>query len=149
MKNKILLSLTVGLGLAATSCNDFLDSKPAAIYSDDLVWGSAANVEAFMMNYYGTASGWYRSPSTWDYNFSNNMVGCRSACPSEARGLIENTYDIGLNGRFGYIRACNMIIEQCSNSEVLDPSEKSKYTAMGKLLRAMCYYDFARKTGRF
>ena len=51
MKNKILLTLTVGLGLATTSCSDFLDSKPAAIYSDDLVWGSTANVEAFMMNY--------------------------------------------------------------------------------------------------
>lgn len=149
MKNKLLLSLTIGLGIITTSCNDFLDTKPAAIYSDDLVWGSAANVEAFIMNYYGTASSWYRSPDTWDRTFSNNMVNCRSACPGEARGLMENTYNIGLNDRFAYIRACNMIIERCSSSDVLEDSQKAQFVAMGKLLRAMCYYDFARKTGRF
>ena len=148
MKKIYLLSL-IGLGMFATSCSDFLDTKPAAIYSDDLVWGSAANVEAFIMNYYGTASSWYRDPATWDRTFSNNMVNCRAACPGEARGLMENTYNIGLNDRFAYIRACNMIIERCSESPVLEASQKAQYVAMGKLLRAMCYYDFARKTGRF
>lgn len=150
MKKIYLLPLALGLGLATQSCNDFLDTKPSEIYSPDLVWSSAANVEAFIMNYYGTASGWYRQPQVWDYRFANNMVGCRAACPWEAQGYIEpgDNYT-GLNGRFSYIRACNMIIEQCSTNDVLDPSEKAKYTAMGKLLRAMCYYDFARKTGRF
>ena len=77
------------------------------------------------------------------------MVACRWACPSEARGLMENTYNIGLNDRFGYIRACNMIIERCGESDVLNENQKKEFVAMGKLLRAMCYYDFARKTGRF
>ena len=149
MKKIYLLALTLGLGIFATGCNDFLDTKPAAIYSDDLVWGSASNIEAFMMAYYGTAIQYYRDPAWTDRTFSNNMVNCRTTCPGEARGLMENTYNIGLNDRFGYIRACNMVIERCGNSTVLDESVKNQYVAMGKLLRAMCYYDFARKTGKF
>lgn len=149
MKAKYLLPLALGAGLFMQSCGDFLTTEPAAIYSEDLVWGSAANVEAFVMGRYGTATGWYRDSPNWDRTFSNNMVNCRAACPGEARGLMENTYDIGLNSRFGYIRACNMIIEKCSNSTVLSESDKTKYVALGKLLRAMCYYDFARKTGKF
>lgn len=153
MKKIYLLSLTLGLGMLATSCNDFLDTKPAAIYSDDLVWGSAANVQAFMMNYYGTASSWYRNPAFWDYYMSDNMIGCRAACPWTARGYWEASDNQGgvndLNSRFSYIRACNLIIERCGESDVLNPTEKSQFVAMGKLLRAMCYYDFARNTGRF
>ncbi|MDE5838096.1 MAG: RagB/SusD family nutrient uptake outer membrane protein [Paramuribaculum sp.] len=149
MKAKYLLPLAVGACLSMQSCSDFLTTEPAAIYSEDLVWGSAANVEAFVMGRYGTATGWYRDSPNWDRTFSNNMINCRAACPGEARGLMENTYNIGLNDRFGYIRACNMIIERCGQSTVLSESDKIKYVAVGKLLRAMCYYDFARKTGKF
>ena len=153
MKKLHILSLTVGLGMLATSCSDFLDTKPAAIYSDDLVWGSAANVEAFMMNYYGTASSFYRNPQIWDYYMSDNMIGCRSACPWYARGYWEAADNEGgindLNSRFTYIRACNLIIERCGESDVLNPTEKTQFVAMGKLLRAMCYYNWARNTGRF
>ena len=78
------------------------------------------------------------------------MIKSRTACPGNARGLIENTWDgASLNGRFGIIRACNMIIERCGTSTVLDETDKVKYVALGKLMRAMVYYDFARKTGKF
>ncbi len=149
MKTKYLIPLALGLALSTQSCGDFLDTKPAAIYSADLVWGSAANVEAFVMGRYATAMSYYYDSPMTDRTFTNNMVNCRAACPGEARGLMENTYDIGLNGRFGFIRACNMIIENCANSEVLAPSDRSEFVALGKLMRAMCYYDFARKTGKF
>ncbi len=149
MKTKYLIPLALGLALSTQSCGDFLDTKPAAIYSEDLVWGSAANVEAFVMGRYSTAMSYFRDAPAWDRTFSNNMVNCRAACPGEARGLMENTYDIGLNSRFGFIRACNMIIEKCGASDVLAPSDRDQYVALGKLMRAMCYYDFARKTGKF
>ncbi len=113
------------------------------------MWGSAANVDAFVMGKYSTVMSYYRDVAMTDRTFSNNMVNCRAACPGEARGLMENTYDIGLNGRFGIIRACNMIIEKCATSEVLDNKTRSEYVALGKLMRAMVYYDFARKTGKF
>ncbi len=149
MKAKYIIPLALCSGLFVQSCSDFLTTEPAAIYSEDLVWGSAANVDAFVMGKYSTVMSYYRDVAMTDRTFSNNMVNCRAACPGEARGLMENTYDIGLNGRFGIIRACNMIIEKCATSEVLDNKSRSEYVALGKLMRAMVYYDFARKTGKF
>ncbi len=149
MKAKYIIPLALCSGLFVQSCSDFLTTEPAAIYSEDLVWGSAANVDAFVMGKYSTVMSYYRDVAMTDRTFSNNMVNCRAACPGEARGLMENTYDIGLNGRFGIIRACNMIIEKCATSEVLDNKTRSEYVALGKLMRAMVYYDFARKTGKF
>ncbi|MCM1111231.1 MAG: RagB/SusD family nutrient uptake outer membrane protein [Clostridium sp.] len=150
MKTKYILPLAICcLGVATQSCGDFLDTDPAAIYSEDLVWGSASNVEAFVMGRYNTAFGYLNDPALSDRTLSNNMVNCRAACPGEARGLMENTYNVGLNNRFGFIRACNMIIERCGESTVLAESDKTQYVALGKFMRAMCYYDFARKTGKF
>lgn len=149
MKAKYLLPLSLLFGMATQSCGDFLDTEPAAIYSEDLVWGSAANVDAFIMGKYNTVTSYYLDPRTWDYAYTTNMIPCRWACPSEARGLNDNTYDIGLNNRFDIIRACNMIIERCETSEVLNPSDQKKFVAIGKLMRAMVYFDFARKTGKF
>lgn len=152
MKAKYLISLALGLGLSLQSCGDFLDTEPAAIYSEDLVWGSAANVEAFVIGKYATVMGYYiegMNQNNTDVLFTNNMIDARRGCPSYARGLMENTYDCGINGRFGIIRACNMIIERCGTSEVLNDYDKTKYVAIGKLMRAMVYYDLARKAGKF
>lgn len=150
MKAKYFIPLLLATGACMQSCGDFLDTEPAAIYSEDLVWGSAANVEAFVLGRYGTVMSYYRDCETTDVNFTNNMIWCRASCPVQARGLIENTWDgAGLNGRFGVIRACNMIIERCGESDVLDEGSKRQYVALGKLMRAMVYYDFARKTGKF
>ncbi len=150
MKAKYFIPLTLALGLSVQSCGDFLDTEPSAIYSEDLVWGSAANVEAFVLGKYNTVMSYYRDCPTSDVYFTTNMINCRAACPGNARGLIENTWDgASLNGRFGIIRACNMIIERCGTSTVLDETDKVKYVALGKLMRAMVYYDFARKTGKF
>lgn len=149
MKAKYIIPFALCSGLFLQSCSDFLTTEPAAIYSEDLVWGSAANVDAFVMGKYSEVMSYYRDEVMTDRTFSNNMINCRAACPGEARGLMENTYDIGLNGRFGIIRACNMIIEKCATSEVLDNKARTEYVALGKLMRAMVYYDFARKTGKF
>lgn len=129
-------------------CNDFLNTEPSSIYGEELVWGSASNVEAFVIGKYNTVMDYYLNNRFTDNTFTDNMVNCRAACPGEARGLMENTYNIGLNDRFGIIRACNMIIERCGSSEVLDDLSRKQYVALGKLMRAMVYYDLARKTGK-
>lgn len=154
MKAKYILSLALALTGAAslTSCGDFLDTKPAAIYSEDLVWGSASNVEAFVYGRLGTAMGYYLDgygQNMTECLFTTNLIDARRACPGTARGLMENTYNCGINDRFGFIRACNMIIERCGNSTVLNEFDQKKYVALGKLMRAMCYYDLTRKAGKY
>lgn len=147
--NKYILPLCC-LGLVGlSSCEDFLDTKPTEIYSDDTVWASQGTVDAFVVNNYGNAYNLFLDFVSWDRTFSNNLIVCRSACPSEARGLMENTYGWGLNDRFGAIRNCNIIIERVAESATLDSKFKTQYTAEAKMMRAMIYYDLARKGGRY
>ena len=84
MKAKYLIPLALGLGLSLQSCGDFLDTKPAAIYSEDLVWGSASNVEAFVLGKYNTVMSYYTDNLWTDRNFTTNMINCRASCPGNA-----------------------------------------------------------------
>ncbi|MCH5320042.1 MAG: RagB/SusD family nutrient uptake outer membrane protein [Paramuribaculum sp.] len=150
MKAKYLILLALGLGLTTSSCNDFLETQPSESYSPDLVWNSASNIQYFIYGRYSSAYSFYRGFSTWDRNYTNNMVNSLGNCPAPALGNItpSSNYPTGLSD-FGYIRNCNMIIENCTNNEALTAQEQSEFVAIGKLLRAMCYYDYARKCGKF
>ena len=134
--------------LGLQSCSDFLDTKPTEGYPETTVWETQGTVDAFVIGNYGNAFGLYEWFSTWDKTFTNNMVNCRADCPGEARGLIENTYDCGLNSRFTSIRNCNLIIEKMKESSIPE-AYKARYTAEAKMMRAMIYFDLARKAGRY
>lgn len=134
--------------ISLQSCNDFLDTKPTEGYPETTVWETQGTVDAFVIGNYGNAYSPYESFSTWDKTFTNNMVNCRTDCPGEARGLMENTYDCGINGRFTAIRNCNLIIEKMKESSIPE-AYRARYTAEAKMMRAMLYYDLARKAGRY
>lgn len=142
------MTVAVAGAVVLQGCNDFLDTLPTESYGDDVVWSSASNVEAFVTNNYGSAFQWYTSSADWDFQFSNNMVG-RQSTPNPVRGLITNENDYGFANRFGAIRNCNIIIERVTESASLDESYKTRFIAEAKFMRAMIYYDQARKFGRF
>lgn len=148
--SRYLFPVVCAGSLGLTGCESFLDSKPTESYSDELVWSTKETVDAFVAGNYNNA---YRSYAedfvTWDKHFSNNMVNCRRACPDEARGLMENSYDWGLDNRFDEIRNCNLILQNVAASTVLDETSKRHYIGEAKMMRAMIYYDLARKGGRY
>lgn len=148
MKHKHILPILLMGALGLQSCSDFLDTKPTEGYPETTVWETQGTVDAFVIGNYGNAFGLYEWFSTWDKTFTNNMVNCRADCPGEARGLIENTYDCGLNSRFSSIRNCNLIIEKMKESSIPE-AYKARFTAEAKMMRAMIYFDLARKAGRY
>lgn len=147
--NKYILPFCLTAMVGLQSCGDFLDTYPTESYGDNVVWSDQGTVDAFVVGNYGNAYDRFLEFNYWDRVFANNMINCRSGCPGEARGLMENTFGWGLNDRFGAIRNCNLIIEKVAASEVLDESYKKRYTAEAKMMRAMIYYDLARRGGRF
>ena len=147
--NKYILLLSCCGALTLQSCEDFLDTKPTESYGDDAVWGSQGTVDAVVLGNLGNAISPYTGFNYWDKVFTNNLIACRSACPGEARGLMENTFGWGLNDNFGAIRHCNLIITKVAESTVLNERFKKQYTAEAKMMRAMIYYDLARKGGRY
>lgn len=137
---------TVGL----QSCDDWLDTKPTESYSEEMVWNDVTMIDAFVTANYGNCFSKYDAFENWERYYANNMVQCRRYAGGEVRGLIENTSDyVGFNSNFGAIRNCNLIIERVSESTVLTEAEKKRYIAEGKMMRAMLYYDFTRKGGKF
>lgn len=148
MKNRYILPLFL-LGITGLSgCSDFLDTEPTEGFPETIVWETKETVDAFVIGNYGNAYSPYLDFVSWDKTFSNNMVNCRAACPGEARGLMENTYNWGLSGRFTAIRNCNLIIEKMKESTLHD-TYKTQFVAEAKMMRAMLYYDLARKGGRY
>lgn len=147
--NKYILLLSCCGALTLQSCEDFLDTKPTESYGDDVVWSSQGTVDAVVLGNYGNAISPYTGFDYWDKIFTNNLIACRSDCPGEARGLMENTFGWGLNDKFGAIRHCNLIIAKVAESSVLNDRFKKQYTAEAKMMRAMIYFDLARKGGRY
>ena len=145
---KLIISTLLLGGLSLQSCNDFLDTKPTEGFPETTVWQTQSTVDAFVAGNYAYAYSPYEAFATWDNTFSNNMINCRAACPGEARGLMENNYGWGLNTRFDDIRSCNLIIEKMASSSI-PQTYRDQYTAEAKMMRAMIYYDLARKGGRF
>lgn len=148
MKSKYILPIFLMGTAGLQSCSDFLDTEPTEGFPETVVWETQSTVDAFVIGNYGNAYSLYENFSTWDKTFSNNMVNCRAACPGEARGLMENTYGWGLNDRFAAIRNCNLIMEKMAASSLAD-AYKTQFVAEAKMMRAMIYYDLARKGGRY
>lgn len=150
MKAKYLIALAVSFGISMQSCNDFLETQPSESYSEELVWGSASNIQSFIYGRFSQAFAFYRNFSSWDRNYTNNMVNSLGNCPAQAQGNVTPGSDyIGIGSYFYYIRSCNLIIEKCSESTVLTDTQRDQFVAYGKLLRAMVYYYFAKTTGKF
>lgn len=145
--SKYIVPLCLCGTLALQSCEDFLDSKPKETYSDDLIWGSASTADAFIVNSYNNVMGHYHNFQTLDF-YTTNAVKVRGGTLDEVRELKTREWDWGF-GNFGAVRACNLIIEKSQASPTLSDANKKQFVAEGKMMRAMLYFDQAKRCGRF
>jgi len=149
MKRYIVLLLALFPAVLGTSsCEKFLSTNPTEIYSEDLVWGSQDMVEKFVMGNYNAVFERYTQFKYWEECFTVN-VSKNNTCPNEARGLMDNTYDWGLNSMFTQIRNCNLILEKVPQTKVIDDAHRASFIAEAKMMRAMIYFDLARRGGKY
>lgn len=132
----------------ATSCNDVLDVQPYDRISEDIIWSSKANAETFIYGTYGIMERYNSGPGMDVYtsNIQANDGTARNAF-QVYREIIDNTFDAGFNN-WAQIRRSNLIIQKVGESAGISDTEKKALIAEGKFLRAMSYYDVARKIGR-
>lgn len=136
--------------LTLQSCEDFLNSEPTEIYSDDIIWENATNADAFVLNAYGNILSLYTDFEGMERNLHPTSVLTRSSCPSFLRGLGTRDDDWGFNkDQYAMIRNANLIIQNAAAATTLSGADKTKFIAEGKMLRAMVYYNMARRFGRF
>lgn len=158
MRN-ILKYVIFGLGvITLTSCMDTLDTKPMVTFDAETVWGSKATIEGFVYAAYndivwdgyagsGTCVGWEaRTPNGVLSSQVGDGAGNNDGVATELG--ISSGNDWGPS-RFGYLRRCNMIIENVQASPSLSDTEKQELAAHGYFLRGLVFFKQARTMGRF
>lgn len=134
--------------LFVASCKNVLDVEPYDRISEDVIWSTKANAETFVYGSYGIMERYNSGPGQDVYtsNIQANDGTARNAF-QVFREIIDNTFDAGFNN-WGQVRRSNLIIKKVGESPGISDSDKKALIAEGKFLRAMSYYDVARKIGR-
>lgn len=134
--------------LFVASCKNVLDVEPYDRVSEDVIWSTKANAETFVYGSYGIMERYNSGPGQDVYtsNIQANDGTARNAF-QVFREIIDNTFDAGFNN-WGQVRRSNLIIKKVGESPGISDNDKKALIAEGKFLRAMSYYDVARKIGR-
>lgn len=156
MKKNIIFSfLGIALMFSASSCRDTLDTHPTDFFDEETVWSSFATANAFVNSAYasvlnGTFAG-NQSCITWESRTPNSVEADQVTRGSDGLARetnITRSSDFGAN-QASRLRKCNLIIEKAGSNENLSAEEKTQLVAEGKFLRAVVFFDQARKMGRF
>jgi len=153
---KIILFSMMGLSLVlSTSCRDTLDTHPTDVFTEETVWSSYSTADAFVNGAYSAVlTGLWAGSGTavqWESRTPNSVKVSQVGEGVDGWTLettINSSTDLGAN-QASRLRRCNLIIEKVEESTVLSNEEKTKLKAEGYFLRAMVFYDQARKMGRF
>lgn len=147
MKKHIFLLLIMAvLAGSCTSDSEFLDREPSNILTQDQIFSDPElplSILADLYNRYydfATVEDW---PSVADFNVAFwSEAGRYGHFQNTDRGYGDwGTWD------YGYIREMNLFIERLSASEQLDESDKSRFLAEARFLRASYYFTLVKRMG--
>lgn len=137
--------------LLITSCKqNILDTQPFDKFDENTVWNSRATADAFMNSAYSNVMNLYTSSNPHarvDAWTTNSIVNANGNGEAVALENMDRYYDAGFN-RFSNIRRCNLILSKAASSSALSATDKKELVAEARFLKAMCYYELARKFGR-
>jgi hypothetical protein len=126
------------------SCNSVMDTEPLDKFSENLVWGTRANADAFVYSTYRDIFTSFYIQYTQEEAWTSNNINYSGE--NLTRDLITRESDYGFN-KFAQIRRCNLIIEKAAASTGLTENDKKELVAEGKFLRASVYFWLARRFG--
>ncbi|MDD4406184.1 MAG: RagB/SusD family nutrient uptake outer membrane protein [Parabacteroides sp.] len=152
MKNIIYIANILLLFFVMSSCHDDLNNYPLSDHAEDKVWNSAASAQLFINGTLYVKDHLLDRSNNHSDDWSDDMVinSQMSTAQNTVRELLTSDHSIGTYGwnMFPEIRRCNLIIEKVASSTTIEENQKDYLIAQGKLLRAIVYYNMARKFGR-
>lgn len=152
MKNLIYIANILLLFVLLTSCHDDLNNYPLSDHSEDKVWNSAASAQLFINGTLYVKDHLLDRSNNHSDDWSDDMVinSQMSTAQNTVRELLTSDHSVGTYGwnMFPEIRRCNLIIEKVAASTTIEENQKDYLIAQGKFLRAIVYYNMARKFGR-
>lgn len=147
---KILLAVTIVAILFIQACkkdSEFLDVAPIGLITNEVAFSDPALVLSILGDLYNR-----------QLDFSNLRNGWASfadfgeSFPSEngSYGIVRNTnFGYGSWGTwdYTYIRELNLFIQRDSASTALTASDKARFMAEGRFLRANYYFEMVKRMG--
>ncbi|MBN8857524.1 MAG: RagB/SusD family nutrient uptake outer membrane protein [Sphingobacteriales bacterium] len=152
MKTSVIIYtvLTINVLLCLSCKKNILDTEPFDKFDENTVWNSRATADAFINGAYASILGVYStSPShvQFDAYTTNSVVNAAGNGSNVALETFDRYSDFGFN-RFSNIRRCNLVLNKAPSSAGLTDSDKKELVAEARFLKAMAYFDLARKFGR-
>lgn len=147
MKKQIFILIVMAvLAGSCTSDSEFLDREPSNILTQDQIFSDPELPLSILANLYNryydfaTVEDW---PSMADFNVAFwSEAGRYGHFQNTDRGYGDwGTWD------YGYIREMNLFIERLSASEQLDDSDKNRFLAEARFLRASYYFTLVKRMG--
>lgn len=146
---KLMVSLAIAGSVFFGSCKkSILDTEPFNKISEETVWNNKANAETFIFSTYDLMYNYAGGPQTDPYTL--NTLGFDDIYDGAA-AVFNERLDRNSGSSFNNwstVRRCNQIISKVATSAGISDADKKILIAEGKFLRAMTYYEVARRTGR-
>ena len=156
MKKIKLKILIISLLTLSVSCSDFLDVVPDDVATIEMAFSNRRNAEYFLYTCYSympnlasiqSNPGLAAGDEMWNANDKNHYYENRTTF-FVAQGMqntsspLVNYWGGGNGGRnlFVGIRDCNTLLENIDNVPDLNPSDRSRWAAEAKVLKAYFHY---------
>ena len=135
--------------LIFTACEDFLDIQPETDFTDDNYWTSEANLKAFSYGLYsvflGYGQGGYFGGDHFFYVLTDDVISLDQRVEDDFPTTVPASQS-GTQWYWSDIRGTNVLI-QGANRALVDESVRAKYVAVGRLFRAIEYWEKVRSFG--
>ncbi|MGQ1891598.1 RagB/SusD family nutrient uptake outer membrane protein [Thermophagus sp. OGC60D27] len=146
--NKLIYIISVILALGYWGCDDdaFLDREPKDILLDEQVYSDNALALAVLADFYFRLPE-FQGPNNW-WNFVDFDEGFGSAFGDYWRHK-NNGWDFGEWGMwdYGFIREINLFIEKAMEANEKELTQKARFIAEGRFIRAWLYFEMVKRMG--
>lgn len=126
------------------SCSDVLDKQPLIKISENDVWKNANLIQAYVNDLYSRAP--YTGVFKDFYTYTDESTAPSGNSNNLTNGNMSKTTEVAAYWDYGYMRDCCDFLERIDNTPI-DESLKEKLKGEVHLLRAIHYYEMAKRYG--
>ena len=151
MKLKYILTIAAAAAFLVpmSSCSDFLDQEPDKILSDDQIYNDPIMIQSTSANFYGRMEGkqWGQRTKDGDGSYSMTILDEAAKCDGGPDTRTEFEDDRWRTCDYEFIRNLNQFIQGVRTYTEVAESERTRYEAEARFLRAWVYFCMGRGLG--
>lgn len=151
MKLRYILTIAAAAAFLVpmSSCSDFLDQEPDKILSDDQIFNDPIMIQSTLANFYGRMEGkqWGQRTKDGDGSYSMTILDEAARCDGGPDTRTEFEDDRWRTYDYEFLRNINQFIQGVRTYTEVAESERIRYEAEARFLRAWVYFCMGRGLG--